>query len=240
MTIETYHVGSGETEAYRALKATIPQEDRYMHYRLEGNVAEASDDYYFVAHENGVALSRLWMSVPKNDHPIANWGAFFTLEEYRSRGIGGRVLDHCFETIPALPRRPLGLFCTAGKVGLAGLYARYGFTTAIHDTDCGPLYCPMGDSPAAFREFCNTYYTPAKSLRTEKATFRHRNEVDCLLKFALLDRGLDYRIDGEGDLNMILLNTPERDARVILTETGKCVGWMLDGKVCLHPDYKIL
>ena len=105
MTIETYHVGSGETEAYRALKATIPQEDRYMHYRLEGNVAEASDDYYFVAHEDGVALSRLWMSVPKNDHPIANWGAFFTLEEYRGRGIGGRVLDHCPWVCSAPPAR---------------------------------------------------------------------------------------------------------------------------------------
>ena len=90
----------------------------------------------------------------------------------------------------------------------------------------------------SFREFCAAYYTPAESLRAEKATFRYRNEVDCLLKFALLDLGLDYRILGEGDLNMILLNTPERDARVILTDEGRCVGWMLDGNICLHPAYE--
>ena len=148
------------------------------------------------------------------------------------------MLDFCFETLAGEKKLPLGLFCTAGKVGLAKLYARYGFTTAIHDTDCGPLYNPLRVSPASFREFCATYYTPTQSLRAERATFRYRNEVDCLLKFALLDRDLDYCIGGEGDLNMILLDAPERDARVILTDGGKCVGWMLEGEICLHPAYE--
>lgn len=240
MILETYQAGTAPNAAYHALKAAIPADDSYMHYRLDGQVSDVSDDYFFTAHENGIAISRLWMSIPKNPYPISNWGAFFTLEPYRGQGIGKQVLSHCFSFLRSHDRLPLGLFCTAGKVSLASLYARYGFTCAIHNTDCGPLYHPLDHSPADFRSFCREYYTPASSLHAEKATFAYRNEVDCLLKFAMLDMGLDYRIDGEGDLNLILLHTPARDARVILTDDGKCVGWMLDGKSCLHPGYRCI
>ena len=37
LKFEKYVVGSGETEGYKALKATIPEDDVYMHYRLDGN-----------------------------------------------------------------------------------------------------------------------------------------------------------------------------------------------------------
>ncbi len=236
--IEKYIVGSEKNDAYQALKNTIPFEDKYMHYRLDGNVTDSCEDIFFTAHENGVALSRLWMCYPKHQNAIANWGAFFTLEECRGKGIGSNVLNYCFEEITRLKAPPLGLFCTAGKVWLTEMYRKYGFVTAIHDTSCGPLYRPVGDSPKTFKEFCELYYTPTTALHTAKADFGWRNEIDCLLKFAMLDIGLDYSIAGEADLNMILLNTPDRDARVILTEHDRCVGWMLDGKAVIHPKYE--
>ena len=237
MKVEWYHVGSGKTEAYEALRQTIPLEDTYMHYRLNGNAANDCEDYYFVAHENGVALSRLWMCFPRHANAIGNWGAFFTLDECRGQGIGTKVLNLCFETLPTLPNLPRGLFCTAGKPWVANMYKKYGFRPAIHGTEYGPLYFPIGNSPATFQAFCKEYYTPAQALRAQKATFAWRNEVDCLLKFAMLDQGLDYAINGELDLNMILLNTPERDAKVILTDENKCVGWMLNGVAKVHPQY---
>lgn len=49
--------------------------------------------------------------------------------------------------------------------------------------------------------------------------------------------GKSYDIDGETDLNLILLHTPKRDVRILLTEDDKCVGWMLDGKAKIHPAY---
>ena len=236
--IEKYVVGSGKNDAFTALKNTIDAQDRYMHYRLDGNLTDTCNDIFFVAHENGVALSRLWMGYPKHKNAIANWGAFFTLEECRGQGIGGRVLNFCFEQLKELENPPLGLFCTAGKVWLTEMYRKYGFDTAIHDTTCGPLYCPLGDSPKTFKEFCEFYYTPTDSLHAVRADFGWRNEIDCLLRFAMHDRGLSYSINGEADLNMILLNTPDRDAKVILTHDERCVGWELDGKVTLHPQYE--
>ena len=56
----------------------------------------------------------------------------------------------------------------------------------------------------------------------------------------MIDRGMSYDINGEIDLHMILLNTPERDAKVILTAEQKCAGWMLDGKAVVHPMYEHL
>jgi GNAT superfamily N-acetyltransferase len=240
MKIELYRVGSGETEASQALRNTISQEDTYMHYRLNGNALQDCDDYYFVAHENGVALSRLWMCFPRHAHAIGNWGAFFTLEECRGQGIGSQVLDFCFRTIPALPNLPLGLFCTSGKTWVTNAYRKRGFTLAIPNTENGPMYFPIGQSPKNFQDFCAQYFTPTTALIAQKATWEWRNEVDCLLKFAMIDRGMSYAINGEIDLHMILLNTPERDAKVILTAEQKCAGWMLDGKAVVHPMYEHL
>ena len=237
VTLEKYVVGSGETEGYRALKGTIPPEDKYMHYRLDGNALDVCNDLYFVAHEDGVALSRVWMCYPGHEHAIANWGAFFTLEACRGQGIGRKVLDFCFEEIAKMQKPPLALFCTGGKPWLAELYGRYGFVPAIHGTSFGPLYCPRGNSPKTFQEFCESYYTPARELRAVKATYEWRNEIDCLLNFAMQDMGLNYAINGESELHNILLHTPEREAQVLLTDENKCVGWMLEGKATVHPRY---
>ncbi len=240
LKFEKYVVGSGETEGYKALKATIPAEDKYMHFRLDGNCLEHCEDIYYVAHENGVALCRIWMCYPRHKDAVCNWGAVYTLEECRGQGLCNRTLKFCFDEIAKLENAPAGLFCTAGAQWLTDMYSKFGFSTAIHDTTKGPLYYPLGDSPKTFKEFYENYYTDAKALRAVKATWEWRNEVDCLLKFAMWDNGLSYAIDGEADLNVILMNTPERDAKVILTDDNKCVGWMLDGKIKIYPKYEAL
>lgn len=238
LKLEKYVVGSGKTEAFNALKRTIPLEDKYMHYRLEGNVSNECEDIYFVAHDNNIALSRLWMCYPKHDNAIANWGAFFTLEEHRGKGIGGKVLDFCFDEIIKLKNPPLALFCTAGKPELAKLYSKYGFVPALKNTTYGALYCPINNSPKTFQEFYKSYYTPTKHLKAINATFEWRNEIDCLLNFAMQDLGLSYAIDNQANLYEILLNSPQRNVKVILTDDNKCVGWMLDGKKKVYPLYE--
>ena len=238
LKFEKYVVGSGETEGYKALKATIPEDDVYMHYRLDGNCLKDCEDIYFVAHEDGKALCRIWMCYPRHKNAISNWGAVYTLEECRGRGICNKTLEFCMQELEKLEKGPAGLFCTAGKQWLTDMYAKFGFVTAIHDTTCGPLYHPLKDSPKTFKEFCENYYTPAKSLRTVKATWEWRNEIDCLLNFAMRDNGLDYAINGTRDLYAFLLNGTDKDISVILTDEDKCVGWMIDGEYTVYPLYK--
>ncbi len=240
LKFEKYVVGSGETEGYKALKATIPAEDAYMHFRLDGACVNDCEDIFFVAHEDGKALCRIWMCYPRHENAIANWGAVYTLEECRGQGLCNKTLTYCMEEIEKLENGPIGLFCTAGRQWLTDMYAKFGFTTAIHDTTSGPLYRPLKDSPKTFKEVCEKYYTPAKSLCAVKATWEWRNEIDCLLKFALQDIGMNYAVNGERDLNMILMNTPERDVKAILTDENKCVGWMIDGDYTIHPLYQNL
>lgn len=238
--IEKYVVGSGENELYKMLKNNIPQEDVYMNCRLDGKFLDVCEDIYFVAHENGVILSRLWMCYPKHSNAVSNWGAFHTLEEHRGKGIGSKVLDFCFSEIAKLDNPPIGLFCTAGKPWLAKMYGKYGFVPALKNTSYGALYCPIKKSPETFQDLCKSYYTPAKELRAVKATFEWRNEIDCLLNFAMQDLGQSYAINGECNLYNILISTPQRDAKVILTEDNKCVGWMLDGQIKVYPLYEDL
>ena len=240
LKFEKYVVGSGETEGYKALKATIPQEDEYMHYRLDGNCLKYCEDIFFVAHEDGKALCRIWMCYPRHENPIANWGAVYTLEECRGRGICNKTLAFCIEEIEKLENSPLGLFCTSGQQWVTDMYTKFGFKTAIHDTTRGPLYRPLVDSPETFDEFCKKYYSTAKSLKAVKATWEWRNEIDCLFNFAMRDIGLDYAIDGTRDLYAMLLNGTDKDVKVILTDENKCVGWMIDGKAKVYPTYEEL
>ncbi len=235
---EAYVVGSGETEGYKALKATIPEDDKYMHFRLDGGCLKDCEDIFFVAHENGKALCRIWMGYPRHENAIANWGAVYTLEECRGKGICNKTLAFCMEEIEKLKNAPLGLFCTSGQQWVTDMYLKFGFTTAITGETKGPLYRPQGDSPKTFKEFCDNYFTPAKALHTVKATWEWRNEIDCLLNFAMKENGLDYAVNGTRDLYSLLFNGSDRDIRAILTDTNKCVGWMIDGEYSVHPLYK--
>ncbi len=236
VTVKGYLVNENRDEVYKSLKEIIPTDDIYMHYRLDGNVLDCCYDQYFAAIEDGKALSRLWMCWGKHEGSVANWGAFFTLEECRGRGIGGKVLDFCFSSVEDLPEKPVALFCTAGTLELTNLYKKYGYVPALRGADRGPLYYPMKGSPATFYEFYKNYYTPADTLYRQKADFGYRNEIDCLLKFAMLDMGLDFGINGKMIYEILLEGKEEAD--VLLTEDGKCVGWIYSGITQLYPDYK--
>ena len=236
LTVKGYLVNEKQDEVCKALTEMIPTDDLYMHYRLSGKVLDCCYDQYFAALEDGKALSRLWMCWGKHKNCVANWGAFFTLEECRGRGIGGKVLDYCFSSVEDLPEKPTALFCTAGTLELTNLYKKYGFVPALRGADRGPLYYPMKGAPATFYEFYKNYYTPADTLYRKTADFGYRNEIDCLLKFAMLDMKLDFGIDGKM-LYEILLEGKET-AEVLFTEDGKCVGWIYHDQIQLYPDYK--
>ncbi len=231
----TYIVSRKRDEIHRLLYEMIPRDDTYMHYRLSGTLLDVCTDVYFLAHENGEGLSRVWMCWGKHEGAVSNWGAVFTKEEHRGRGLCRIVLDHCFAELDRMQAPPPALFCTAGPI--AKFYAEYGFVPAIAGRTEGPLYCPRNGSPATFRDFCEEYYTAADELRAVPADFGRRNEIDCLLRFALVDRGIPFGIGEERDLYPILMKSPER-AKMLLTPDGKTVGWMCDGKVQVHPTYE--
>lgn len=236
ITVKDYLVSTERNDVYKALKEMLPEDDFYMHYRLDGNVLDCCYDKYFAGLEDGKALCRLWMCWGKHEGAVSNWGAFFTLPECRGRGVGREVLKYCFSNLDKLPEPPTALFCTAGTLELTELYRKYGYVPAIRGADRGPLYRPLGDSPATFYEFYKNYYTPADTLYRKKADFGYRNEIDCLLKFAFIDMGLDFGINDKM-LYEILLEGKET-AEVLLTADGKCVGWIYSGITQLYPDYK--
>jgi hypothetical protein len=94
---------------------------------------------------------------------------------------------------------------------------------------------PLGDSPNDFRELCDLYYQPSDALFRRPASLEWRHEIDCLLKYSMWSMGLDYTVDGK-ILEQALLYSPGA-AELLFTESGRCVGWMLDGKLKLHPKY---
>lgn len=214
-----------------------------MRYRIDGHAApECQDVYYLCTDENDDLVSRLWMGWGKHDGAVGNWGNFFTSPECRGQGIGRKMLDFWNSDVHSRGDAPIALFCTAGDEGLTKLYEPYGFRPALKGTKCGPLYCPLGDSPETFEEFCADYYKPAKSLIFKKATLEWRHEIDCLLKFAMLDMGLDYLSCGMVSLESSLLENGAKRIDIIFTDTGIPVGLarVRDGGKCdisIHPSY---
>jgi len=231
----TYAVDGKGGAIYESLYEMIPKEDVFLQYRLQGNLLDVTNEYFFLAHEGGKGLCRIWMSCGKRENAVGNWGAVYTQEEARGRGLCGRLLDYCFEEIDRIPDPPKALFCTAGEI--TRVYRRYGFVPALKGAEIGPLYRPMAGSPATFQEFCEQYFTPADELFIVPGDFGWRNEVDCLLRFALTDMGIEYGIRGITDFWRVVLYEPER-GKVLVTGDGKCAGWMVDGEMQLHPAYR--
>ena len=234
---EEYIAGSKRNNVFDLLDKTIRVDDHFLRMRLHGEFADISNDIFFVTHDKKQGLSRIWMGYGKHNNSICNWGAVFTPEEHRGNGYCAKTLNFCFEYIDKMKDAPLALFCTAGSLELTNLYKKYGFTTAICGADRGPLYRPLGDSPKNFQEFYKQYYTKTDELLVADATFEWRNEIDCLLRFALIDAGETFGINGINDLWPIVLNEPQR-AKVVLTKENKCVGWMVDGEAQVYPLYR--
>lgn len=244
-----YVPGSVVTDAanslYKALKGLDPGTSyaEMMRLRASGNAAkECTDVYYLCTDERGELVSRLWMGWGKHERAVGNWGNFLTSPQYRGQGIGRQMLNLWHNDLKTRQDLPIALFCTAGDEGLARLYAPYGFRPALKDTSCGPLYCPIGNSPKTFAEFCEQYYTPARSLVFKPATLEYRHEIDCLFKFAMLDANLDYLPSGIDSLEAALLCDDRNRTEIIFTDTNIPVGiahTKSDGKkdIRIHPNY---
>lgn len=224
------------------LDVGVPYADM-MRYRVDGLAAEECNDvFYLCTDEENNLISRLWMGWGKHAGAVGNWGNFFTSPEYRGQGIGRQMLDFWHGDAHKRDGAPTALFCTAGSERLVKLYEPYGFRPALKGATCGPLYCPLGDSPETFQGFCASYYKPAESLIFKKATLEWRHEIDCLLKFAMLDMGLDYLPDGMVSLESSLLENGAKRIDIIFTDTGIPVGLakVRDGGKCdisIHPSY---
>lgn len=206
-----------------------------MRYRVSNRAADECTDVYFVAHEGEKAYSRLWNGWGKHENAIGNFGNFVTAEELRGQGLGHRMLDVWYDDIITRKDKPLCFLCMGDKRA-AKLYFPYGFTAIEHGAEWGPLYMPLGDSPKDFGEFCKLYYQPSDILIRKRATVEWRHEIDCLLKYALWAMGLEHTIDGK-ILEYALLHSPD-STNLFFTESGRCVGWSLGGKTCIHPKYK--
>lgn len=207
-----------------------------MRLRISGSVSDQCNDTYFVARKGEECLSRLWHGWGKHENAIGNFGNFLTREDLQGQGIGKQMMTVWQQTIDAEPNKPLGLFCSS-KERPAQMYFRYGFRPALKGKSYGPLYLPLGDSPETFQEFCEMYYLPTKKLIARTATIQWRHEIDLLLKFALLDRGLKFGIGEYTVIEQALLYAPGK-AEQIFTEEGRCVGWRIGDQTQLFPLYE--
>lgn len=242
MIIEKYIAGDGETTAQKILYNMLKDENPgvsyadMLRYRVSGKAAVSCNDIYYIAHQDEKCLSRLWNGWGKHDSAVGNFGNFCTTEEMRGKGIGKRMLAVWFEDLQSLLNPPLALLCTADSRA-AQLYFPYGFKPAISDREYGPLYMPIGNSPQTFKEFCDMYYIPANKLIRRPADIEWRHEIDCLLKFAFIERGLSFGIGEVSSVEEALLYSPEK-VEMIFTENARCVGWIYKGKIQVYPTYK--
>ncbi len=241
MKFEMYLPEQGMTEAGLALVEMVKEIDLgqsyadMLRFRVAGNAHTACYDRYFVAHENGIAYSRHWNGWGRHNNAIGNFGNFLTVEEMRGQGIGRKLLGMWYEDLTTHPHAPLAVFCTAGHRS-SKLYMPYGFHMIQDGAEFGPMYLPLGDSPERFCDFCEMYYEPSDVLICREATLEWRHEIDCLLKFALAEQGLSVEIGNIPNVESALLYHPGK-AKMIFTESGRCVGWMLGDEIRLHPAY---
>ena len=103
MKFDIYLPEKGLNEAGIALSNMIKDLDHGVPYadmlriRVAGGTLTESVDRYFVAHENGACISRLWNGWGRHENAIGNFGHFFTLENMRGKGIGKRLLEMWYE-----------------------------------------------------------------------------------------------------------------------------------------------
>ena len=241
---DVFRPAQGINEAGNALSRMLAEESIGKSYadamraRVLGLLAGECTDTYFVAHEDGACVSRLWYGWGTHTDAIGNFGNFLTLEEYRGQGIGTRLLEMWYADLQSRSDLPLGLFCTsAPKAAL--MYEKYGMRPIAQDAAYGPSYMPLGESPARFADFCEAYYQPASCLISRSASFAYRHEIDCLLKFALSVRGESLGIGDTPSAEHAILYAPDR-AQMLFTERGTCAGWSVDGQAQVYPAYRNL
>lgn len=223
---------------------------RITRYRLAEKAAKECEDRYFIAMEDGHCVSRIFVGWGRHAASVGNFGNFRTADDHQRMGIGRTVLEMLIASIKKSTVLPTALFCTCGKPHLVRLYHdTLGFRPAISGTDGGMLYCPLGDSPETFDDFCQEYYRPAKSLSFKSGTIGFRNEIDCLLKFALHAArdpetfGLKSFPTYEAAILALAENPALGKLERVATEDGRTVGWAYtpaDGEreIQLHPAFR--
>ncbi len=247
MELVKFIVGSNEKAAH-ILKEHIEKLDmdlsyaRMMFNRVDGKVSDECVDTYYIAYEDNSLLTRLWNGWGKHKDAIGNFGNFLTVDEARGKGIGGKVLSMWYEDISSRTDLPLGLFCSAGSKELVSLYKKYGFNLAVRGTETGPLFKPLGNSPSSFVDFCKEYYVPSENLYVKSATVEYRHEVDCLLKFALMDNDLTFGFDEIHSIEEALVFENDYNTEILFTDLNRVAGWQItlpDGtiKKQVYPLY---
>lgn len=222
----------------RELDLGIPYADM-LRVRASGALAAECTDIYYLACEDGALLSRLWCGWGKHANAVGNFGNFVTRPDLRGRGIGRALLADWQASLDR-PDRPLAFFCNAGAPHLVKLYEPYGFRLAVDGTEVGPLYCPLGDSPTSFREFCRDYYTSV-SVTAAPASVGYRHEIDCLLRFALMNEGEALGLAEVGSMEEAYLRGMLPDMLLYFNERGRVVGWGMRGdEPQLHPACRFL
>lgn len=245
MVLEKHIPGQNGTSAHIALRNSItaapnktPTHEVLLRH-IDGVFADECDETFYVAHEDGRLISRLWMGFGKHKDAIGNWGYFFTDPDFRGQGIGGSVLKLWHEDFLSRSDLPLCFLCTTGSQRITEYYGKFGFRPAIEGTTFGPLYMPVSDSPATFGEFCEKYYQPSEKLRVAPATMEFRHEIDCILRFYFMSCYREYGIGEFNGVDVAILQAPER-TQMLFSDDGHCVGWGVDGIYRIHPIYEKL
>ncbi len=222
---------------------------RMIRHRLSGRAAGECVDRYFLVVREGRCVSRIWYGWGRHAGAVGNFGNFKTAEELRGQGIGRHIYNMLKASLQAEAALPLALFCTSSKVHLVRLYGEIGFRPAVTGTEGGPLYAPLGGSPERFSDFCREYYRPSPSLRFAPGSIGFRHEVDCLLRFALLERGEDgvFGLSSfpsyEAAFLAVAADPSVGTLERVVTDRGRTVGWAFtprggEREVQLHPDFR--
>lgn len=242
MIFEKYFAGQLSNDAHKALWNMVKDEFPDKAYtetirrRVKGELADLCTDNYFVAHDGEKCYSRLWTGWGKHKNSVGNFGHFLTLEECRGKGIGREVLKLWAADVFSRSDAPLALFCSATPE-ITEIYRPYGFREIDPNRKGGYLYCPLGNSPETFKEFCDGYYKPSKTLIHKPGNMEFRHELDCLLRFAFYFLDDDFNMGEYSYVEEYLIYCPQR-VGMLFSEDGHCVGWSLDGKIKVHPIYK--
>lgn len=229
--IEIYIPGEQEPAVKDLLCENVKEVDRGQYYaemlrkRAAGELAAVCTDIYYIATQEGAFVSRLWNGWGKHKDAVGNFGNFQTNAELRGRGIGRQMLAVWQQHVRERADAPLALFCNAGAEHLVKLYAPYGFRLAVDGTTVGPLYCPLGNSPATFRAFCEGYYGNGQQVTERPATVEYRHEIDCLLRFALQNEGEALGLPGVGSMEEAYLKNLLGNMLLYFNEENHVVGW---------------
>jgi len=242
LKFEKIFAGQHKNEGYNALwnmvKDELPDEShtKIIRRRLQGEFADLCTDNYYIAYEDDVCYSRLWTGWGKHKDAIGNFGHFLTLPEKRGQGLGREVIKKWTADIKSRGDAPLALFCTA-TAEITEIYRPLGFREITPEAKGGFLYCPLGNSPETFKEFCDDYFVSGKEIYQKPASMEYRHELDCLLRFAFFALKEEFTMGGSFYVEDYFVKCPEK-LSIFFDERNHVVGWGYEDNFKIHPAYR--